>query len=299
MTRYCFLRCIVLTLVSLFLVAGCDQPTKKKQPAKRTTKVETGKLPKLGDHFGPVDNGRLEVAPPADWHVPPRSSKFVARFQQSEEEVYPSIIITAEDDGSGASVTKKNVARYAKKTADEMKKQKSAAKLAHTVLPVEVGSFVGIIYKRRGKAPFGFKKVVVDRRIVETVVDGRKYMIELRTREGDAERYQQHLLAVVGGLKFVDPNSPDTAIDMTPEEPPAAEPEEKAPEKKAPEKKAPEKAEPEKKEPEKKAEPAKKAPEKEKPAKKEPAKPAPEKKQAKEETSKEEQPEKTEPKKDG
>ncbi len=248
MTRFSFLRCVVLMVVSLSLVAGCDKPTRSPR-AKRPKKVTTKNLPKLGDHFGPLDDGRLEVAPPAGWHVPPRSSKYIARFQKSEEGSYPSIIITAEDHQSGFSVSKKNVDKFVKQTAAKLKKDKKTARLADSVLPVEVGSFVGVIYKRRGRAPFGFKKIIVDRLIIETVVDGRKYAVELRAREGDAARYQPHLLAVASEMKFIEPGGGKT-LDEAPEEATQEMVEEK-PEKKEQPEEEPQKKQPEKKEPEK------------------------------------------------
>ena len=43
--------------------------------------------------------------------------------------------------------------------------------------------------------------------LLETVVAGRKYYVELRTEEGSLERDEPYLLALAGGIKFLQAES--------------------------------------------------------------------------------------------
>jgi len=253
MTRYRSIPRGLFCLAPLALVLGCTEGTTppSSKRSQKTQRVEPTELPKLGDHFGPLDDGRIKVAAPTGWHVPPRSSKYVARFQASEKTSYPSIIITAEDYNKIRAVSKKNVHTFAEQIAAGFKKQKRGA----TIGPIEIGSFVGVSYQRLGQAQYGFKKIVVERLLMETVVAGRKYTVELRTRTGDIEKYRPHLLAVAAGLKFLKGGADvsQEEPEVEPKEEPAEAPEEKPEEKPQPKPETKPEAEPQSKKPKKKA----------------------------------------------
>jgi hypothetical protein len=187
------------------LLLGCGSPDKEEAPAAgRIETVGLSDLPKLGNPIPSLDDGRIEVAPPEGWHIPPRSSQWIVRFQATATLPYPSVIITAEDYENVFDVTKDNVNKFAEIIASALKEDKPTASRAISPAPIEIGPFVGVAYRSRGAARYRGKRIVVERLIVETVAAGRKYTIELRTRERDLDEYRPCLLAVAGGIRFVE-----------------------------------------------------------------------------------------------
>ena len=153
------------------------------------------KLPELADPLPPLDGNRIEVSPPAGWQVPSRSSKWIARFKQRDDSSYPTILLTAVDypdlpDVSAEADLKKFAALVAE------------AEKVPEARPVEIGRFVGVAYRKLGKEP-GTISSVVERFFLSTVVAGRKYTLELQTREGTLSTTRPNLMAVAKGIKFL------------------------------------------------------------------------------------------------
>jgi len=185
--------------VLLVLLAGCgEDPPKTASPPQAQDR-----LPKLGEYLMPLDDGRVEIAPPAGWVTPPRKSEFLVWFKKSNQETYPCILVTVEDHDGIANVTPKNVEAFVKELAEGFKADGATAKLARSITPVKIGSFAGAAYRRRGKVKQDFKTIVLDRLIVETAADGRKYRFELRVRDGAVDKYQPYVLAVASGTKYL------------------------------------------------------------------------------------------------
>ncbi|MBN2472985.1 MAG: hypothetical protein JXB62_00155 [Pirellulales bacterium] len=198
--------CCPLVLPALVLltvvVGGCDRP--EKAPVleeSRTVAAET--LPELGGLIGPLDEGRIEVAPPAGWHVPPRNRQWLIRFTALQNLSYPSILLTAEDYETVFNVTDTNVDEFARQISAALSKDTSTARLSQGIEPIKIGSLVGITYRRRAQATYKSKKIELERLFIETVVSGRKYTLELRTRTGTLDKYRSSLEAVAGGMKFL------------------------------------------------------------------------------------------------
>ena len=187
-------RHVVWPSIPLGLILGCGQSEKPPEQLQTTpTTISTQELPKLGDYLPPLDDGRIELAPPEGWHVPGRSSKWIARFQRDTAAQYPSIVITAEDYESLLNVSQNNLEEFADQTA--------AAESVSSVKPIQVDRFVGVTYRKRGIEKDSINKIL-ERLFLVTVVAGRKYTLELRTREGMLGEGQPCLLAVAGGIKF-------------------------------------------------------------------------------------------------
>ncbi len=209
---------VLCLYVPAVLLSGCQRPqTDPLQQPSPDVKVD--QLPELGDHIGPLDQERIEVAPPKGWYVPPKSSRWIVRFTPSQQMRYPSIIVRAEDYAEIFNVSGANVERFAVQIAAAFEKNKSTSKQSMTITPIEIGRFVGISYRRRGKAPYDFKQIIVERLLLDTVAGGRRYTIELQTREGDLDTYRPQLLAVAAGIKFLQPNSrhPPSQPDTEPQ----------------------------------------------------------------------------------
>ena len=204
MVRVSLLGRVVWALVPLVLVSGCGF-----EAAAPIETVES--LPELGDYLPPLDNARVEVAPPVGWHVPSRDSQFVVRFTPSPEASYPSILLTAEDHEGIADVTSENVDAFVREV-DAALAEGSPAKPSARAAPLVSGAFVGATYRKRAKVKADLATRTVDRLILETVAAGRKYRLELRTEQGTVDRYRDDLLAVAEGIRFLE-REPERVAD--------------------------------------------------------------------------------------
>ena len=214
-----------LLLLFIGAVLGCDAANEQK-PSTRSSAVNAKELPELDDYFPPLDDGGIEVAPPKGWHLPPRSNKYVFRAQKSDQDNYPSILITAEDyDAAGISnVSKENVEQFAARVAEAVGKDKSE------VSRIELGTFVGAAYRKRAKVRTPVTRILELLRL-ETVAAGRKYCLELRSEDGFLKQDQAYLFAVAQGIKFLKAGSPDqSSLEDEPSERPKASEAEAGPE---------------------------------------------------------------------
>lgn len=190
------------------MAVGCGGPQQPaaNQAAPAATPVGSDAQIELGDPIPMLDDGRIEAAPPKGWTVPSRDNRFVVRFQETTESLYPTIIVTAEDYPAIPDVTRQNVAEFAAKLqADESLK---------TAKPVQVGSLVGVMYRKRGVEKGSINKIL-ERLFLATAVAGRKYSLELRTREGTLPETQPYLLAVARGIKFLKATPAEPAAEAS------------------------------------------------------------------------------------
>jgi len=180
-------------------VLGCREtpPAVEEEHQKTSTvaEVNVSRLPAVGETMEPLDDGRVRLAPPEGWCIVPRSRKWVVRFQQSPGARYPAIILTAEDYETVFQVTRENVGIFAGQRSVALE-PRGAAALKVTL--VAVGRWVGVSYLRHGE----FDHDVLDRLMMETVVAGRKYNLELRTLEGASQASRPLLLAVAAAMEF-------------------------------------------------------------------------------------------------
>lgn len=173
--------------VAGFCGSGCGKPEQPPPPGASIRRIDVAGLPPLRQYEPPLDSGRVEIAGPAGWRVAPRYGDYVVRFQGSDKELYPMILITAEDYAEEA-LTTETVARFAQQVAP------AGAK------PVAIGSRVGAIYLKHGKDPKSIDQVL-DRLFWSGVLAGRRYTLELRTRQGQSPQFENLLFAVAAGLK--------------------------------------------------------------------------------------------------
>ena len=192
---------IFILLGSLLGCADTDPPppTEELRPARKPTqaKIDVAQLPKLGNYMSGLDNDRLEVAPPEGWILGLRSKGYLVRFLPSDQQQYPMILVTGEDYQGPADVSPQNVDQFARRI-------KTEDSVGGRVEPIEIGRFVGVTYRKRGKEPRTVNKIL-ERLLVVTVVAGRKYGVELRAREGRIDESKQSLFAVVNGIRFTTP----------------------------------------------------------------------------------------------
>lgn len=219
------LRYVCSGLVLTIGLVGCSGPEGGPASAPsgagaKVLQVNAQRLPKLGATLSPVDEGRLEIAPPAGWHVPPRSRRWLVRFQADPGSPYPMIFVTVEDSDALFHVTRENLEEFTAGVRGELLADSDTRRLAAGLQPVVIGSFHGTLYRRWGRSDGR----VMERWMLETVANGRRYTLELRSREGLADEYLPHLYAVASGLKFVagkDTGSVLTIVEEAPEVEPA------------------------------------------------------------------------------
>ncbi len=223
------LACVCSVVLLVTGISGCGGPAGRgggaggDAKAPKTRKISTANLPQLADPMPPVDEGRLEIAPPKKWHIPPRNPKWLARFQADPGSPYPMIFVTVDSAENLFHVTRDNLDELAEQVRKELRADPDTKQLAAGVQPVTIGDFRGVLYRRWGRT----SGRVMERWMLETVANGRRYTVELRAREGLAEEYQPQLFAVASGMKFSQGDSGGSgimAVEETPE--PEAEPDE-------------------------------------------------------------------------
>lgn len=224
--------CVWSAVLLLLGATGCGAPDGGPAPSRpgaaapAARQISTKNLPKLGPPIAPVDEGRLEVAPPANWHVPPRSRRWLVRFQADPGSPYPMIFGTVEDSDGVFHLTRENLQEFADHVRRELRADPDTQRLAAGVQPVVIGDFHGTLYRRWGRS--GGR--VMERWMLETVANGRHYTLELRSREGLADEYLPHLYAVAARLNFTKGTDSGSALTIIEEVPDADTAEEDPPE---------------------------------------------------------------------
>ncbi len=196
--RLPFIFPAVCSVVSLALTCGCDR-SQQAPDSPSPGPIEIGELPELGMPRGPLDDDRIEMAPPENWIVPSRKTGWVIRFKESDTHSYPRIYVTAESYEDLIDVSASNVDEFARQISVALAEDPRVSKLTEPVTPVEIGELAGVTHGRRAKDPK--KNVVVERVFIETVLAGRKYTLELQALRGTLRKYRAYLHAVAAGIR--------------------------------------------------------------------------------------------------
>jgi hypothetical protein len=168
-------------------------------------------LPKLDDPLPPLDNGRVEnLAPPQGWERLPRDGNYLARFiiKGHLANDLPRILVTVEDAGSDlpTNVTAENVDAFADQIQAELTKFQEPAKALQ----------LGDNYYARFVT--GAKKGArsVDRQVLVTVQNGRRYSFTLEVYSDQILEHRDAAYATSAGVKYQAAGS-----SPAPTEPPA------------------------------------------------------------------------------
>ena len=209
--------CTVGLLVGTFGCGDTPEATTSSDPGGLKTR-EAAELAEL-DADGAVpglDGGRVEISPPRGWHRAKRKDdEWLIRFNEVPGDTYPRIMVNVEEYDDTLNVTDENVAEFAEQISAAMKSDPQAFKLSREIELIEIGDFRGITYQRRARVTYDYTKIVVERVFLVTVVDSRKYTVELRAREETSQRYEPHLHAVAAGLVFTKRDQPDPPDEKT------------------------------------------------------------------------------------
>jgi hypothetical protein len=207
---------------------SADAPTAAATPAQPAIEVvDVTKLKPLGPELAPLDDGRVTLAPPADWVLGTRNKDRLALFQLAPDDAYPSIVLTVSEVQDAVSLSPENVDAFAAELQSQLDAEMAAKKfeLGEPVKAVQIGDFLGVTYMRTAKS----KNTRLERCFLETVHAGRRYQLEMRIRAGSLHRFRPYLYAVAAGMKFGAANgttepAATAPAEPTPATPPATEP---------------------------------------------------------------------------
>jgi len=200
----------------LWCVGGCGDSDQNRATgtggggAKALT-IDPGELPVLGGYVPPLDSqvlgldeNRLKVPYPKGWVPGPRMGKAIVWFKESKQHDYPQILVSAEDFDAVMNVTASTVSEFVRVLSSQLRKKNPDLQAAS----IRLGDRYGALYRRLGRVKSEFSETEVERLVLETVVEGRKYAFELRTYPGHAEKYAPYLYAVFSGTKFLKSGGP-------------------------------------------------------------------------------------------
>jgi hypothetical protein len=205
-----------LLLIVLVAYAGCGRGTVPSggDNLPNMKRRELAILPEVGDYSPPLDDGRLEAAPPAGWNVMQRGKTYLIGFAKGKASELPRIVLNAEElpAGSPAELTEEKVAEFAASQDRGLRAAAKAGKkkIAEYNLPIVLGETPFVRHVRQ--AQLGDTPCVIQS--LQTIRSGRLYTIELiaeidaaRSEEYDRSltRWRDDAYAVAAHLKFAPP----------------------------------------------------------------------------------------------
>ncbi len=212
----------------LVTVSGCGQPHVESGPASPSTsvgssvaassvpteikRVSAGEL-QVGEYLPPLDEGRIEIAPPTAWSPMPRDSKYLIRFFKESRNSLPRIEVTVEEDPfSGlTTVTESNLIEFTKAVAANLQAKNTA--VIEPPIPMIIGATPCARYVSHLKLKIGEGTVVVERQTLAILHAGRLYHINLLTLPNTLSQSRDAAYAVCAAMRFP---------EVTTSEPPSA-----------------------------------------------------------------------------
>jgi hypothetical protein len=195
----------------------------EEQILQRTPTVE------LGAYLPPLDDGRVEIAPPDGWGVLPRDSAYLTRFFKENRSGLPRIDVRVEADRYGdlGTATDQSVEEFAQQVAAELEAE--GTKPLEPVLPMLLGDVPCARYVVATKLRMGDRVIAAERQRLLVLRDGRLYTVDLLVLAQTLKKDRDAAYAVVAGLRFPDPGAagaelPDEATEGEASEAPAIDP---------------------------------------------------------------------------
>ncbi|GEM_PF-1167729 len=201
---------VLLSIVVLAFVSGCNGGRQGPQGTQGSGGVSR---PALGAYLPPLDGGRVEIAGPKDWELMPRSGKYLFRIKKAADQATPLIALTAEDFKAGdlVNLDGNSVQQFVELMAEK------TGKSAKSMRPIKVGDRYWVAYRRRAQASGRVSRSMEVLRM-DTLAGGRLYSLQLVCELGELEQFQDYLLAVARGVRFIgasQPGSHSTALATT------------------------------------------------------------------------------------
>jgi hypothetical protein len=152
---------------------------------------EVASLREIGAFLPPVDEGRLQAAPPAGWNVLPRGKSYLIGFAKGKPSELPRIVINTGDppEGAPSKLSEDNAADFAATENNVLRAAAKAGqkKVAEYVRPIVLGEIVYVQHVRH--AQLGHTPCIILSLV--TIHDGRLYTVELIS-DIDAPRPEEY-----------------------------------------------------------------------------------------------------------
>ena len=208
MTRFSVVLAGLFLVMSIGVV-GCGEIGPSPDggaPAMEIKTYSLDDLPAVGSMMPPLDDGRIQVAPPEGWDILTRRESYIAAFSVSKTGGPPRIILTAEDALSDGiqNVTPDNVKAYATEQANLLSKKQ----LVEPVKPMVLGNNAWA----RHVVAATFKTSDGEVQTLTTVVNGRTYTLKLQVYAGSIPKYRDPAYAVAAAIEFVNRRAPATEV---------------------------------------------------------------------------------------
>ncbi len=183
-------------------------------------------LSSIGSHLESLDEGRLCVAPPIEWHMVPRGKDYVVRFVRDRTNRSPLPRITVEagetDWKKLGELSEANLKQFRDAVADDLE-QKTRQALEEDVKPLKLGSILCVHYVVRKQYQVGGKVIRGSREVIQTLQHGRLYTVSLDVYAGKLYDYRGDAFAVMANMRFLVPEQEESAEKEPAEEGPAEE----------------------------------------------------------------------------
>ncbi|MDP6442280.1 MAG: hypothetical protein QGG36_25120 [Pirellulaceae bacterium] len=172
----------------------------------------------VGGAMPPLDDGRIQLAPPDGWRARPRKTGFVVRFYFNANLTVPRIHVTAEDAAfAEPEVTEENLHGFVTHVAERLEGE--GAPLVEPVIPMVVGETPCARYVKKLRIRLtsaeGEQSLTVERQILETVIASRRYTIDLQTPLGKIPEFRQAGYAVAASLASAEPSGDSGGAEAT------------------------------------------------------------------------------------
>jgi hypothetical protein len=227
---------VLLGLTTCGCGAETSAPPSSDNVVLETKRVSADSLP-IGGHMPPMDEQRVVLAPPRDWYAAPRRRGYVVQFylDKTRQSRIPRIWVTAEDSPYDAlqTVDLENLDRFVQLVAERLENE--GIELLEPVRPMVLGDnpcaryvrLTEFVWKSEGRK----RRITAERQILELLVNGRLYTVDLHVPSRRMLEYRDAGYAVAASMQFPQMSAGGDASGGKPDEAPESE----APEFKVPE----------------------------------------------------------------
>lgn len=178
-------------------VGGGDQTD---GPIERKANLEL-----LGDYGPPLD-GIVEIAPPKQWSAPPRSAEYLMQFSGAvaANNPLPRIRITAESSTfESKNLTNENLTAFVAHVKADLKETGKDASVKEKPVAMIIGGRPCVRYVAAGALRLGPTRLSTESQWLVTVVNGKRFNVELQVTKGLIPDSLDESYAVFAGMRFI------------------------------------------------------------------------------------------------
>lgn len=165
----------------------------------------TEELSEVGGYLPLLDDGRVQVAPPVDWHVSPRSKAYVVRFVFDRRQRFPLPRITVEARDAAANdphyLDEENLVTFVDSLLGRMDAKVLMA-MEGGVDPLVLGSVACARYVVSKKFRLGGRVISAECEVLKTIRGGRVYTVVLDANADTLVDFRADAYAVMANMKF-------------------------------------------------------------------------------------------------